>query len=205
MKRCPYCGADLSTMPVTKFCVRCGAPLPAEAPAHVPPQAQKTPPVYAPPQPRQPVYAPPQPQNIPSAKPQKEPKAPKQPKAPREPKARKQPKNFSEAEPVRKKNGRGGLIAAVIILAVFVAGFAVLGVLSFLEIHENRASISRFEEEMSGGEADAAAAASENEAYKAQISEYESQLSECEKDIDELNGQLDEKDEIISQLQDGLN
>ena len=146
MKSCPNCGADLSTVPASRFCYSCGAPLP---------EAEQSAP-------------------------------------------------GGNSGPPEKRKGRGGLIAAVILLAVFAAAFAVFDVLAFLEIHEERAVLREQEEQTGESGPSMKDFRDEKEALQNQISGLEEALAGRKSDADELNRQLKEKDGTIAGLQKEL-
>lgn len=172
--KCPNCGAELSDNPCPKFCNYCGVPIP-EAPV----EPKEEDPYYAGDETQlltddpDPVYNPPEQMPEPPYMPPVEPQE-------------------------KKKKGHGGFIAAIIILAVLVAAFATFGVLAFLEIRDDRASIDSLKADVSDAEAAKKAAEDEIDSVS---SDFQVQIDDYEYQLDNLEAKLEEKDSIIEDLQ----
>ena len=185
--KCPTCGAELTDQPTPKFCNYCGSPIPEEQPAEDPgtyetalPQEDPVPAA-----PEETPFSDPDSYFEPSV-PVSEPVEPPVPPAP------------PVMPPVqKKKKGHGGFIAAIIILAVLFAAAATFGVLAFLEIRDDRATIDLCNEQIENDGAALSEAEEEALSLGALVDGYE-------EDIEEMGAQLKEQDDTIADLQENL-
>ena len=193
MKKCPNCGAEYDEFPAPKFCNFCGTPLPEDEPAPDKAAGLEAEPTFGEmedpadaTQPLRPEDDPLYYRSAPAPVPQENPVNERKPK---------------KEKPAKQGKGRGGLIAATIILAVFVAAFGAFGVLAGLEIHDDRALIDEQYEELNTGATLLENIQSQIDDAQNKVTSMEGQLDDKDREIADLNTDLQNKEEEIAQLQ----